>query len=175
MALGWVRKWGMVPESGDRLCWGSLGGNRVHLPTHPLPRHNRGASPSRLWRARSGFSGTLIRQSKAGPQPHWPPAHRDPAPCRVWLVALAPAPAQPAPGSPAGSLPSTSFPRLSPFPSSPPGPSQSLPLLSDDPPLLSLPSPPHLGAPLPCIMHAVEAPNRIRHLRPSSRRESLCK
>ena len=175
MALGWVRKWGMVPESADRLCWGSLGGNRVHLPTHP-------ASPDTTEEPRLPDSGGRAEDSvgpssgKAKPDPSptglQPTGTPPPAGCGLWLW---PPPRPAAPGSPAGSLPSTSFPRLSPFPSSPPGPSQSLPLLSDDPPLLSLPSPPHLGAPLPCIMHAVEAPNRIRHLRPSSRRESLCK
>ena len=113
-------------------------------------------------------------QAKRDPSPTGlqPTGTPPPAGCGLWLWPLP---------RPAGPRLSCWFPAFHFFPKA-----LALPLLSSRPlpvpsstllrpSLLSLPSPPHLGAPLPCIMHAVEAPNRIRHLRPSSQRESLCK
>ena len=177
----------MVPESGARPCWGPSE-DRVHLPS--LPR-NRGASLAQTWWAGPGFSGTLIGQSGAPAPLGSSPRGPRPPQGGSWLwPPLRPAGPLLSPSAPPGSLLSTSL-FLPSLPSPPLLPASPSPFLSSFlsspmilPILFPLPSPlsspdrsPPLAprGPLPCIMHAVEAPNRIRHLRPSLRRESLCK
>lgn len=134
------------------------------------------------WRAGPRFRRTLTGQSRT--RSHWAPAHGEPPPHLGWLK-LCPelaAPPQLALSSPSLHFSSNYSPSLSPLLSSRPLPVPSSahsfpPVLNPPPP--PLPAPPRPSpsprSPPPCIMHAVEAPNRIRHLRPSLRRESLCK
>lgn len=175
-------KWGMVPE-GVKRRWRPLE-DEVHLPQEdrwklvgwagrePPSPHLGGLAP--------GLMGPS--SGKVEPQLHRAPAHGDPTLCGV---AQAHSPRTlPALCSPLQLLSSLHFNYSHPSPPLRPASSQFppllIPFLSNSPSQLSpsplpAPRPPSPRSPLPCIMHAVEAPNRIRHLRPSSRRESLCK
>lgn len=142
----------------------------------------RGTSLTPPWGLAPGLMGPS--SGKVGPQPHRAPAHGDPALCGV---AQAHSPrSRPALCSPFKRLSTLHFFFSYSHPSPPLRPAASrfppllIPFPSNSPsqlalPPLAAPRPPSPRSRLPCIMHAVEAPNRIRHLRPSSRRESLCK
>lgn len=143
------------PELGVRLCWRPLG-VQAHLPQDNGPMTEGQAGPVQ-WdphQAKQYPPGWLCGAVRPGSSPTQ----------RALCLRLRPL-------HPVFrfSLPSQLLPLVPAFLSNSPPLSPSAPSLHPKPP------PPHLGAPLPCIMHAVEAPNRIRHLRPSSRRESLCK
>ena len=120
----------MVPESADRLCWESLGGNRVHLPTHPPPptQQRSLAFPTLEGALRIQWDPHQAKQSGTpAPLGSSPPG---PRPLQGVACGPGPRPAQPPPALP-----------LVPC----------LPLLSQgsrpSPPLLPAPPSPYLSSP----------------------------